>query len=107
MLDFVKEYYGEILSETGDLKTSACCTTEAPPRHVVDALSRIHGEVAARYYGCGLVLPEALEGCRVLDLGCGAGRDVYLLSQLVGEQGEVVGVDMTEAQLAVPGGLVH
>jgi len=37
----------------------------------------------------------------VLDLGCGTGRDVFLLSQLVGEQGSAIGVDMTESQLAV------
>ena len=35
----------------------------------------------------------------VLDLGCGAGRDCYLMSALVGEKGRVVGVDMTEEQL--------
>lgn len=101
MLDFVKQYYGEILEKTGDLKTSACCTLEAPPRHVRDAMTLIHDEVQARYYGCGLVLPEALEGCNVLDLGCGSGRDCFLLAQLVGPQGRVVGVDMTEEQLAV------
>ena len=65
------------------------------------ALAEIHEEVRTRYYGCGLVLPEALEGCRILDLGCGSGRDCYLLSKLVGPDGEIVGVDMTEAQLAV------
>lgn len=101
MLDFVQKYYGEVLEKSGDLKTNACCTVEAPPRHVERALGEIHGEVASRYYGCGLVVPEALSGCRVLDLGCGSGRDCYLLSQLVGPQGEVVGVDMTEAQLEV------
>jgi SAM-dependent methyltransferase len=42
-----------------------------------------------------------LAGLRVLDLGCGAGRDVFILSKLVGEHGEVVGVDMTPEQLAV------
>jgi arsenite methyltransferase len=36
----------------------------------------------------------------VLDLGCGTGRDVYILSQLVGETGSVTGVDMTAEQLA-------
>jgi arsenite methyltransferase len=99
--EFVREYYGEILEQSSDLKTNACCTTEKPPAHVNAALARIHDEVQARYYGCGLVTPEALEGCRILDLGCGSGRDCYLLAQLVGEQGEVVGVDMTEAQLEV------
>ena len=54
-----------------------------------------------RYYGCGLVLPELLEDLMRARSGCGAGRDVYVLSKLVGENGRVVGVDMTEEQLAV------
>lgn len=101
MDEFVRHYYGEVLEHSGDLKTDACCTSERPPAHVAALLGNIHEEVGRRYYGCGLVLPELLEGCRVLDLGCGAGRDCYLLAQIVGEGGEVVGVDMTEAQLDV------
>ena len=101
MLDFVKEYYGEILTKSSDLKTSACCTLDRPPAHIAQALGLIHEEVQARYYGCGLVLPDALEGCRVLDLGCGAGRDCYVLAQLVGPAGHVVGVDMTAQQIEV------
>ena len=54
----------------------------------------------SKYYGCGIVVPAALSGARVLDLGAGSGRDVYLISQLVGPDGEVVGVDMTDEQLA-------
>ena len=38
---------------------------------------------------------------RVLDLGCGTGRDCFVLSFFVGEGGEVVGVDMTDEQLDV------
>ena len=64
-------------------------------------LAQLHDEVLMRYYGCGLIAPEALKGARVLDLGCGAGRDVYALSQMVGEEGFVVGVDMTDEQLDV------
>lgn len=52
-----------------------------------------------RYYGCGLVVPERLENCQILDLGCGSGRDCYMLSQLVGEKGHVTGIDMTKAQV--------
>ena len=48
----------------------------------------------------GICIPTALENCNVLDLGSGAGRDVYILSQLVGEKGFVTGVDMTAEQLA-------
>jgi SAM-dependent methyltransferase len=97
----VQRYYGETLESTDDLKTTACCTAAAPPDYVKELLAGVHTEVSARYYGCGLVLPEALEGLRVLDLGCGAGRDVYVLSRLVGATGKVVGVDMTVEQLEV------
>lgn len=55
----------------------------------------------AKYYGCGFVIPEQLKGLRVLDLGCGSGRDCYVLAQWVGESGRVVGVDMTDEQLQV------
>ncbi len=46
------------------------------------------------------MVPAGLEGRRILDLGSGSGRDVYLMAQLVGDNGEVVGVDMTDEQLA-------
>lgn len=97
----VQDYYGKVLTGSDDLKTNACCTTLDMPAHISDILSDIHDQVLARYYGCGLCVPNALHGCRVLDLGCGSGRDVYLVSHLVGEHGTVVGVDMTPEQLAV------
>ncbi|MBI2567626.1 MAG: methyltransferase domain-containing protein [Candidatus Schekmanbacteria bacterium] len=101
MHELVKEYYGRQLQSSRDLKTDACCDTSAVTGSLRPLLARIHPEVLSRYYGCGLVLPPLLQGCRILDLGCGAGRDVYALSQLAGEQGRVVGVDMTAEQLAV------
>lgn len=64
-------------------------------------MMNVHDEVHSKYYGCGLCLPEDLEGLAILDLGCGAGRDVYIASQLVGAKGRVVGVDMTAEQLEV------
>ena len=97
----VADYYGRQLQGTADLKTSACCDVSAMPAWLKPLLARIHPEVLSRYYGCGLVCPPLLEGCRVLDLGCGSGRDVYALAQLVGATGSVVGVDMTDEQLAV------
>ncbi|MFM7452690.1 MAG: methyltransferase domain-containing protein, partial [Cyanobium sp.] len=97
----VQEYYGATLSSSADLRTDACCDASSVPQALRPLLARIHPEVLARYYGCGLVVPPLLEGLRVLDLGCGSGRDVYLLAQLVGPRGAVVGVDMTPEQLAV------
>ena len=100
-LDDVRRYYGEVLQSSSDLKTGACCTAEAMPVHLRRLLEDVHPEVKARFYGCGSPLPPALEGMTVLDLGCGSGRDAYLLSRLVGESGRVIGVDMTAEQLDV------
>ncbi len=98
--EIVKEYYGKVLKTNADLKTSACCGPEALPPHIRPLAENVHPEVAAKYYGCGLVAPADLKGRRVLDLGSGSGRDAYILAQLVGPEGEVVGVDMTDEQLA-------
>ncbi|NXY79513.1 AS3MT methyltransferase, partial [Glareola pratincola] len=95
-----QDYYGKKLQKSADLKTNACVTLARPlPKAVRDALENVHEEVVARYYGCGLVIPECLTSCRILDLGSGSGRDCYLLSQMVGERGRVTGIDMTESQV--------
>lgn len=99
--EIVKDYYGKVLKSSADLKTSACCDPAAMPGHLKALAANVHPEVTAKYYGCGLVAPALLEGCRILDLGSGSGRDVYMLAQLAGPAGEVVGVDMTEEQLQV------
>ncbi|ADM09877.1 hypothetical protein PB2503_09119 [Parvularcula bermudensis HTCC2503] len=99
--ELVRDYYGKTLQASEDLKTDACCTVEDIPRWHKELLSNISDEVMAKYYGCGLIAPLALEGARILDLGSGSGRDVYALAQMVGATGEVIGVDMTDEQLAV------
>ncbi|WP_417264075.1 methyltransferase domain-containing protein [Celeribacter sp.] len=97
----VQDYYGKVLQGSEDLKTNACCSPDDLSAELKSALSNVHDEVLSRYYGCGLIAPDVLEGARILDLGSGSGRDVYALAQFVGEDGFVVGVDMTEEQLVV------
>ena len=99
-LEVVKDYYGKLLKSSKDLKTSACCDGADLPPRLQPLLANVHSEVAAKYYGCGIVVPAELKGRRLLDLGSGSGRDTYILAQLVGNEGEVVGVDMTDEQLA-------
>lgn len=99
--DFVKDYYGKQLAASEDLKTNACCALGAPPSWIAGALQNVHDDVTSRFYGCGFPIPHAVEGATALDLGSGTGRDVYVLSQLVGEEGFVHGIDMTDEQLAV------
>jgi len=97
----VAEYYGKVLKTKQDLKTSACCTLDKMPAYVREPLKLIEDEIQNKFYGCGSPFPLVLEGMKVLDLGCGTGRDCFVLSYLVGEKGEVVGVDMTDGQLNV------
>ena len=96
-----QEYYGKTLKGTKDLKTNSCQCSEKPPKYIRDAISLLHDDIVSHYYGCGLVIPDELEGLTCLDLGCGAGHDVYILSKLVGENGKVFGVDMTKQQLEI------
>lgn len=99
--DMVKNYYGKVLSSKNDLKTSACCDINSFPEYLRKPLDLIHLEIQEKFYGCGSPLPMGLKNCKVLDLGCGTGRDCYLASYLVGENGEVVGIDMTDEQLVI------
>ncbi|HSA59207.1 MAG TPA: methyltransferase domain-containing protein [bacterium] len=101
ILENVQDYYGNILKTNKDLKTSACCAGDAFPPHVKKILPQVPKEILERSYGCGSPVPLVLEGKTVLDLGCGTGRDVFILSRLVGPKGQVIGVDMTREQLEV------
>ncbi|XP_021351655.1 arsenite methyltransferase-like isoform X1 [Mizuhopecten yessoensis] len=100
--DSVKDYYGKRVKTVDDLQTQACV---APGRKVTkpvrEAIGLVHEVVTSKYYGCGLVIPEKLEGMKILDLGSGSGRDCFALSKLVGPTGHVTGIDMTDEQLDV------
>lgn len=93
----VQDYYGKKVTSTGDLEYDACCVAYYDER----LLAPLTGEVKSRRYGCGSPTPDAAFGLTVLDLGCGAGVDVFIASQLVGPAGKVIGVDMTGEQLEI------
>lgn len=97
----VQNYYGKEIEKSGDLKTNACCTLDPPPKHITEILNQIHDEVITKYYGCGLTIPNKLDGMKILDLGSGSGRDCFIASKLVGQEGQIVGIDMTDEQLNV------
>lgn len=99
--DTVKKYYGEVLQNSSDLKTDACCTSEILGPSVTKVLPLINDEIKDKYYGCGSPIPLCVERLKILDLGCGTGRDCYVISKLVGQEGFVHGIDMTEKQITV------
>lgn len=93
----VSEFYGQTVSKTEDLIFDACCITD----YERELLEPLTDEVLERRYGCGSPIPPLLDGLTVLDLGSGAGIDCFIAAQLVGEGGRVIGVDMTDEQLAI------
>ncbi|KAK7091254.1 arsenite methyltransferase-like [Littorina saxatilis] len=99
--DSVKQYYGKDLKTQSDCQSGINCLKESPPlaKHVQEAFAMVHEDVTLKYFGCGPVIPQALTGIDVLDLGSGSGRDCFALSKLIGPSGHVVGIDMTEEQL--------
>ncbi|WP_338882782.1 methyltransferase domain-containing protein [Xenorhabdus sp. TH1] len=95
----VQNYYGTTLSSKEDLVTNVC-TVDKPPSDEIKAILKIvHPDVQQRFYGCGTPFPPLLTGATVLDLGCGSGRDCFILSKLVGPEGNVIGVDTTLEQI--------
>lgn len=99
----VKAYYTDITTKKGgELASSVCsCASHCVPDHIKKIAAELPDEIVTRYYGCGSPIPDQIEGCTVLDLGCGTGRDVYVISKLVGKAGRVIGIDMNDDQLAI------
>ena len=92
----VREFYGAA-AETP--QPELCC----PSKYDAEAVSHIPREVIERFYGCGSPVHSAgiREGETVLDLGSGAGIDVFIAARLAGPRGRAIGVDMTDRMLAV------
>ena len=74
-----------------------CC----PVEYRTDLLEVIPKEIIERDYGCGDPSPFVEPGDTVLDLGSGGGKLCYIASQLVGAEGQVIGVDCNETMLAL------
>lgn len=74
-----------------------CC----PVDYDVELLKILPQEIIDKDYGCGDPSRFVKEGDVVLDLGSGGGKICYMAAQLVGSQGKVLGVDMTDDMLAL------
>ncbi|HMS33268.1 MAG TPA: arsenite methyltransferase [Ignavibacteria bacterium] len=100
--DTVKKAYTSVLTErnTGCCGTECCSTGES----MADDYTSLDGYVAEADYGLGCGIPteyaDIKKGDFVLDLGSGAGNDVFIASKTVGEKGKVIGLDMTEAMIS-------
>jgi len=96
---------GEILTEVRERYAEGattqvpqlCCPVDYDPKF----LEVIPKEVVERDYGCGDPSRWLQEGETVLDLGSGTGKICFIASQVVGAEGRVIGVDMTDDMLDV------
>lgn len=97
----VKKAYTKVLTERG----SGCCGTDccSSGDNMAEDYSKLDGYVADADYGLGCGIPTEFanikEGDIVLDLGSGAGNDVFIAAKTVGVNGKVIGLDMTEAMI--------
>jgi arsenite methyltransferase len=103
----VSQAYAERVTQPA---AGGCCGSAATAKAKVAALSGYSAEelapvpsdAAVHSFGCGN--PLAMAGVRagdvVLDLGSGAGIDLFLAAEKVGAAGRVIGVDMTDEMLA-------
>src|SRR5437016_7327752 len=74
-----------------------CCPVDYKSKY----LKVIPQEVIERDYGCGDPSRYLREGEVVLDLGSGTGKICFIAAQIVGPNGKVIGVDMTDEMLEV------
>lgn len=58
-------------------------------------------EIIRKDYGCGDPSRYVREGETVLDLGFGSGKACYIICQIVGPNGKVIGVDVNEEMLGL------
>jgi len=77
------------------VEAALCCPIDYDPQY----LKIIPQDVLDRDYGCGDPSRYVREGEVVLDLGSGGGKICFIASQIVGEKGKVIGIDMTDDML--------
>ena len=89
--------YHRYASAAKAVEPALCC----PIEYAADYLTIIPTEIIERDYGCGDPTPFVNEGDTVIDLGSGAGKLCYILSQVVGARGRVIGVDCNREMLGL------
>ena len=92
----VQKFYGKAAVEP---QAELCC----PIKYDEGEVGHIPQDVIDRFYGCGSPISQAMvqPGETTVDLGSGAGIDVFIAAKKVGKDGKAIGVDMTEEMLNV------
>ena len=77
-----------------------CCPASYDPKY----LKIIPADVIERDYGCGDPSPYVREGDTVLDLGSGSGKLCFIVAQIIGPTGKVIGVEFNDNMLSLARG---
>jgi SAM-dependent methyltransferase len=95
--DEVQKFYANRAANTD----SCCGDTSQNLLYESDLLEELPDDVANFSLGCGdpITLAQLKPGEVVLDLGSGGGLDCFLAAKQVGEEGFVIGLDMTPEML--------
>jgi len=88
----------ERYSEGAQEKQEALC---CPVDYDASLLKLLPSEIIEKDYGCGDPSRYVQSGDVVLDLGSGSGKICYMAAQLIGAEGQVIGVDMNDDMLAL------
>jgi len=100
--EVIKDKYTEVVTENKGCCGPSCCSPELETSFS-ESYDHLQGyeKEADLGLGCGIPTEHAgiKEGDTVLDLGSGAGNDVFVARQLVGPKGRVIGLDMTDAMI--------
>jgi arsenite methyltransferase len=103
--EIVKEQYSEIALQTKEKNETSCCGAGSCGTYNImnEDYSKLEGYNADADLGLGCGLPTEFakikKGDTVVDLGSGAGNDCFVARAFTGEEGQVIGIDMTEAMI--------
>jgi arsenite methyltransferase len=105
MKEIVKEKYGKIAADSEVGCGCSCCGKDEKLDYAIvgDDYNKLDGYFPEADLGLGCGLPtehaDLSEGDTVVDLGSGAGNDVFVARRIVGASGYVIGIDMTEEMI--------
>lgn len=104
--EIVKDEYSRIALQSKEQNETSCCGAGSCGTYTImsEDYSGLPGYTPDADLGLGCGLPTEFakikQGDTVVDLGSGAGNDCFVARSLAGEEGHVIGIDMTEAMIA-------
>jgi arsenite methyltransferase len=107
--EIVRQKYSEIALQDKETNQTSCCGATAVCcgddvyNIMADDYTKLEGYNPDADLGLGCGLPTQFarikKGDTVIDLGSGAGNDVFIARQETGETGKVIGIDFTPAMI--------